>query len=120
MTDEGEDALDRGVIEGLRALDPEGEDGLLAELVDLFLADTPTRMTNLEQALETGDAKTVEEAAHSLKSSCGNLGAVRLSGLFKEIEALGREDRLDPVRELVQRTGHEFRRVESALLKEIS
>ncbi len=120
MPEEDPTILDHTVIESLRELDPEGECGLLSELVDLFLSDTPPRMKDLESALASGDAKTVEEVAHSLKSSCGNLGAARLATLFKEIEAFGRGKDLAEVPSLVDRSNDEFRRVEEALKAEVS
>lgn len=119
MTDRNEPVLDPDVIEGLRSLESDGEPGLLVELVDLFLSDTPPRMRNLEVALKSGDARTVEEIAHSLKSSCGNLGAASLSALFREIEALGRGRQLDSVPSLVAKSNAEFRRVEDALRSEL-
>lgn len=121
MTDyDDQPALDPEVIEGLRALESEDAPGIMNELVNLFLSDTPPRMEALAVALEQGDAKGIEEAAHSLKSSCGNLGAVGLSGIFKEIEALGREKSLNSVPSLVERSNREFERVESALKNELS
>ncbi len=119
MTDRQEPVLDPDVIESLRALESEGEPGLLEELVELFLSDTPPRMRNLELAVTSGDARTVEEIAHSLKSSCGNLGAASLSVLFRQIEALGRGQDLDGVDALVAESNAEFRRVEDALRSEL-
>ena len=115
-----EPILDQDVIDGLRALEAEGAPGLFGELVDLFLSDTPPRMQAMEDALESGDAQGVEAAAHSLKSSCGNVGAKVLAELFQEIEALGREAQLDSVPSLAARTRGEFDQVERALRNELS
>ena len=119
MSDAHRDSvLDREVIEGLKALDVDGG-GLLAELVNLFLDDTPTRLEALRQSLVTGDAKGVEESAHSLKSSCGNLGAHGLADIFKKIEFLGRQGQLDDVPGLVAKTDDEYVRVQDALRAEL-
>lgn len=113
-----ETVLDPDVIEGLKALDVDGG-GLLSELVDLFLDDTPTRLETLRSALHSGDTRVVEESAHSLKSSCGNLGALRLADLFKRIEELGRRGDLNEVEGLVNETANEYQRVEDALRAEL-
>ena len=115
-----EPVLDATVIASLRALEEDGVPGLLGELVDLFLSDTPARMRNLEDALDGGDAAGVEAEAHALKSSCGNVGATALADLFKEIEALGRDAQMQSVPSLVARTRGEFDDVEQALLRELT
>ncbi|MFT5283998.1 MAG: HPt (histidine-containing phosphotransfer) domain-containing protein [Planctomycetota bacterium] len=115
MTDSDDRILDMEVIEALRALEAEGAPGLFDELVELFLSDTPPRMKSLAEATAAGDMKAVEFNAHSLKSSCGNLGATILVDLFREIERLGREEELDGVSVLVNRSAEEFDRVQVAL-----
>jgi HPt (histidine-containing phosphotransfer) domain-containing protein len=54
-------------------------------------------------------------AAHSMKSSCGNLGAMSLAHLCQAIEAGGRQGDLEAVRSLVQRSSEEYQKVAQAL-----
>ena len=75
--------LDLTVIDVLLDL---GGPELLAELIELFLEDAPQRMTSLEMALHRSDAKGVRDAAHALKSSSANLGALLLSGVCRDLE----------------------------------
>ncbi len=112
--------LDRGVIASLRELGGDDDPGLFTELVGLFLEDTPERIRALSEALERKDPTALERAAHALKSSAANLGALELSSLFREIEAAGREQNLDRAASLVARTGAEYERVQEALREEIS
>ena len=72
-------------------------------------------MRDREAATQAGDMKAIEEGAHSLKSSCGNLGAKGLVELFKEIERLGREQEPENISDLVNRSSKEFDRVQMAL-----
>ena len=118
MTDESQ-ILDPDVIETLRSLETDDTPGLFAELVELFLSDTPPRLAELGEALAANDAKRVEEVAHSLKSSCGNLGAFVLSDLFRQIEASGRDQDLVSAAPLVERTRGEFARAEDALRSQL-
>ena len=61
-------------------------------------------MANLRQALESGDAKTFERMAHTLKSNSALIGAMQLSELCEEMEAIGKSgvlkqavDKIGPV-----------------------
>lgn len=105
-------AIDMDVIEALREL---GDDELLKELVDLFVTDTPPRLSELDTAFNAGDADTVASVAHSLKSSSANLGALRLSDLCRELEAAGRAAALDAAENLVVLSQEEYERVSQAL-----
>lgn len=113
------DVLDPHVIASLRELDEPGEPGLLEELVDIFLSDAPTRVAALEEALAAGDGAQLERVAHSLKSSCGNLGAKNLAELCRQIEANGRQGRLEGTASLVARSRQAFAEVQRALEIEI-
>ena len=112
--------LDPDVITTLRELGGEDDPGLFAELVNMFLADTPERLQALVEAMDKRDPTALERAAHALKSSAANLGALDLSGLFREIEAAGREKDLTRAASLVERTRPEYQRVEAALRSELT
>ena len=62
---DGQPVLDRAVLEGLRGLQEPGEPDLLAELVEVFEQDVPPRLAALREALEEGDAGTIERTAHT-------------------------------------------------------
>ena len=116
---QGGSVLDLEVIETLRALSDGDESDLFKELVDIFLDDTPNRLVDLIEAANGDDPKALESAAHALKSSCANLGAVALSELFREIETAGRNADLERVPSLIRDTKDEYERVEEALRREI-
>jgi len=108
-------AVDPEVLESLRELGGEDDPGLFLELIELFLEDTPQRMKQVEEALARDDADGLGAAAHALKSSCANLGALKLSELFKEIEFAGKESDLERARPLVNLSSEEYGRVEQEL-----
>ena len=115
-----EGTLDGEVIASLRELNEEGGADLLAELVHLYLADTPSRIADLCRALDGQDHGALERAAHALKSSSANLGATALSKLFRELESAGRNHDLERANSLVRETREEYERVCEALQSEIS
>ena len=112
--------LDLDVIESLKELGGEDDPDLFAELVELFLEDTPSRLEALDAAVDTSNSEAVEQAAHALKSSSANLGAIQLSQLFKEIEAAGRQQDLERAASLVRETSTAYEQVCEALRAEIA
>ena len=116
MHDTPEDCvIDMDVVAALKELGGDDDPDLFTELVNLFLDDTPHRLQDLLQGLESSDPDAVRSAAHALKSSCANLGALGLSELFQAIEAAGRDEDLETAAPLFEESQHEFQRVESAL-----
>ncbi|MGA7193953.1 MAG: Hpt domain-containing protein [Anaerolineales bacterium] len=69
----------------------------IGELINTFLEDAPQLITQLQTSLPTNDAESFRRAAHSLKSNAASFGANYLSGLAKELEMLGRENKLNEV-----------------------
>ena len=58
------------------------------EVVDLFTADVPLRLDAIGAALAAGDAHALAQAAHALKGSAGNVGAIAIQQAAAELEAL--------------------------------
>jgi HPt (histidine-containing phosphotransfer) domain-containing protein len=77
--------LDRTALDRLLRL---GGQPLLQQMIELYLTHAPERLDALEQGLQAGDPGQVERAAHTLKSSAGNLGARRLQHSAEAVEAL--------------------------------
>ena len=62
---------------------------MLQHLLDLFRTDTPLQLERLRAALREGDSQGLAHAAHALKGSAANLGAIHLAALCKEVEDHG-------------------------------
>jgi HPt (histidine-containing phosphotransfer) domain-containing protein len=120
MQENRESILDGDVIASLRELNEADGPDLLVELVQLFLADTPRRIAEVDSALARGDHAALERAAHALKSSSANLGASGLSKIFRELESAGRNHDLVQAASLVRESQQEYGRVCDALRAEIS
>lgn len=61
---------------------------LLLKMVALFLEDAPRRLARAQSSAATGDAYGVAQACHALKSSAGQLGALRLRDACEQAEIL--------------------------------
>jgi two-component system, sensor histidine kinase and response regulator len=92
------DMLDAGALEAkalnaIRELD-DGEGTILAEVVAIFLDEAPRHLKALSQALDGRDGAELARVAHAFKSASGNVGAVRVVKLCKELERVGRSGEL--------------------------
>lgn len=107
--------LDEAAIAALR--DPElgGDPEFLVEVVEAFLGDSPPRLQTLRASLASGDAEGLGRAAHSLKGSSGNFGAMRMQALCADIERLSRADELGPLGPLVAQLEVEYGHVADRL-----
>jgi len=82
-------ALDPAVIAELRTLPGDEVSDLLTEIIDLFLAEMPGRLTALAAAVAAGDAAAVHRGAHLMAGSCASLGARDLEQRCRQLMALG-------------------------------
>ena len=117
--DSEEDPLDREVLASLRGLQEEGEPNILNELIELFLEEAPPQLAALGEAIEGGDARTVERVAHTLKGSSGNMGARRMVAVCAELEKVGGSGELTRAPQLLERLEVEFERTRQALNAEL-
>jgi HPt (histidine-containing phosphotransfer) domain-containing protein len=93
----------------------QGEPDVVGELIDIFLADTPRLIEAMRAAIAGTDAAGVYHAAHTLKSSCASMGALRLSGLSAEQEALSRSGHLNGAAAKLALIEAEYEQVRSIL-----
>lgn len=117
--DEISDVIDRSVLASLRELQDEGDPDIVAEVGGLFIKHSPDKVNAIMQSVERGDAKGLQVAAHSLKSSSAYVGAMRLSALARQLEMIGRSNSMNGAGELAQRLKTEFEQVMTALEEEI-
>src|SRR5258706_6923143 len=93
--------IDPQSIENLRSLNPGDNDEFLREIAGIFFDDTPQRIAELDQSLLAGDVPKFTRAAHSIKGSSSNLGAVALRAAAGKLEHVARSQGLANVGELV-------------------
>ncbi len=117
MSQEGIEIIDHTVLDTIRALS--GDDGadLLTQIIDIFLKDTPTQLDNLAKAAAGHDLESIRAIAHSMKSGSANLGAMRLSACFKELEQASRDRNMTDVPDLIQRIRGEWDRLFPHLIR---
>jgi HPt (histidine-containing phosphotransfer) domain-containing protein len=72
-------------------------DEFINELIDTFLEDAPKMIAEIKSGLAANNADTFRRAAHSMKSNAATFGASHLAGLAKELEMLGKENKLNEI-----------------------
>ncbi|WP_300443347.1 response regulator [Zoogloea sp.] len=103
-------AIDRQVLTQYRELDPSSASGLVTRLMRVYLDSSRALLGRAEAALAAGDAAALQHAAHPLKSSSANVGALTLAELCRQLEALGKEARLDEAQALFDAVRQEHQR----------
>ena len=107
--------IDPQSIENLRALNPDDNDEFLREIAGIFFEDTPQRIAELNESLSAGDVAKFTRAAHSIKGSSSNLGAMALRAAAEKLENQARSQGLNDVGPLVTEVKIEFDRAHAAL-----
>ena len=100
--------IDQRRIAHLMELQDEQAPTLVADIVDLFATDSPQHFQTLAEAIRTGDARRLENAAHRFLSSIENLGALRRRARCMELEGLGRAGTVTGAAQVLERLRLEF------------
>jgi CheY-like chemotaxis protein/HPt (histidine-containing phosphotransfer) domain-containing protein len=114
--DDGSPPLDALALQRLRDLDPTGQNRLVERVLQAFETSIDRMSVNLDEALTLKDLQVVRHVTHTLKSSAASVGALGLSRLCADTEALVRQGQ--PVPDLAERVSaiqSEMRRVRGAL-----
>ena len=84
-------------------------------MISSYLEDTEIRLQAIAEAIERGDAETIYQVAHSMKSSSANLGALNLAQTCEELEQLGKEKVIENTSDLLTNAESEFHQVQQEL-----
>ncbi len=110
--------IDRRALDNIRALQEDGGPDILDRVISSYLRKTPELLRTLHLALKKGDAAAIRNAAHSLKSSSAHVGASFLSVLCRELEEMGRDNRLDNAEHILDKIETGYAITEKALIQE--
>jgi two-component system, sensor histidine kinase and response regulator len=107
----GEAVIDKQVALSQASDDVE----LLLEIIELFLADCPVLLEEMQEALASSDKQGLMQAAHSLKGAVGNFGAKPAYEAAHKLEMMGREGKLSLALVACQELTIQLDRVQMAL-----
>jgi len=72
-----------------------GGERLVGQLLDLFAGSAPERIAAIRAASSGQELEAAERSAHTLKSSAGNLGGMRMWAICQCLESLAMAGQLD-------------------------
>lgn len=99
----GQPIVDAAAVDRLRRL---GGTSLVRQMLELYLAQGAERIRALLDDAAAGDSEGVERTAHTMKSSAGNVGALRLQRTAEGLEAAAGAGVIDAV--MVERLVQEY------------
>jgi HPt (histidine-containing phosphotransfer) domain-containing protein len=108
-------SIDPTAIDNLRELNPGDNGEFLKEIISIYLEDTPKRIAELKASLAAGDAATFTRAAHTIKGSSSNVGAVALRGVAERMESISKKQGLGAMAPLIADCEAEFARAAADL-----
>jgi len=85
------------------------------KLIDSFLEETPKLLEGFRKAVENKDAVHLRRMSHTLKSSCRDFGATRLSNLGAQLEAISKTGDIRGAPELIEQAEMEYASVDNWL-----
>lgn len=103
---------DKGILD-LTRLEEAFEDDRagIAELLEMALDTGAKHRASMEDALASGDAPALAKAAHGIKGSAGNIGALEVAALATELEQRARGGDVSGARERVDAIGAAYDRL---------
>jgi PAS domain S-box-containing protein len=111
--------LDSQVLDQLSELQDADDPDLLSRVLGLYVTESPRLIDKLRQASSAGNALEMARAAHALKSSSANIGAILLADLAGQLQQAGESGSLEQARVLLARIEAEHPRVQDALRLEL-
>ena len=111
--------LDQKRLDMIRAMQRPDSPSVLDRIIIMYNESSPEILRAIHEAVQKGDAESLREAAHSLKTSSANLGATELSSLCKQLEDLGGGAKAEAAAELLGRLDDTYQAVISALAREM-
>jgi signal transduction histidine kinase/DNA-binding response OmpR family regulator len=94
----------------------QGDKAILAEVVALFLDNYPVWLQELRVAIDQGDARQIEQVAHSLKGAVGIFGMTPAYQLAQEIETSARMGHLTVTSATLEALARELEQTRMALI----
>jgi HPt (histidine-containing phosphotransfer) domain-containing protein len=92
-----------------------GDESLLKEITEIFLAEYPALIADTRDAIEKQDAAKLEHSAHTLKGSVSNFGADAATNAAYQLEVLGRRRSLDQAPDALRELETQFAALAPAL-----
>jgi HPt (histidine-containing phosphotransfer) domain-containing protein len=95
----------------------QGDQDLLSQVAQLFVADAIERLGQLQEAVALGDLAQVARLAHSIKGTAANVAAGRLLVIAEQLEILAQAGKLAEIKLILSGMERELNLVSKEILK---
>ncbi len=112
-------SLDSKILDSIRSVKKNGKPELLLDLIRTYLDSTPVLLKKLQDAVTGNDTEAIHETAHPFKSASGNLGALHLAELCREMEIIGQNRDIEKAGDVLSRIEKEYEKVINAMNAEL-
>ncbi len=112
--------IDQTALAGIRALQRSGQPDLVVRVVTSYLDTSPDIVARIRSAARSQNAAELRAAAHRLKSSSAQLGAIAVSADCRELEQMGERQDFRHVDEVVTRLEQHYAAACVALRGEVT
>jgi len=87
------------------------------EVIDMFVADYPQMMTDIQKAIKNGDAAVLQRTAHALKGMLGNFQVDAAVQKAYALEKIGTDDSLENAQETYDALSVDLDRLEGMFVE---
>jgi HPt (histidine-containing phosphotransfer) domain-containing protein len=108
-------SIDHSVLDSLEQLPQSESKDLVDRVIQAYIESADQLMTRLGEAIESENVDDIYSAAHTLKSSSANVGALRLSGLCEILETAVKQEDLIIIERTWKKLQAEYGKVIEAL-----
>jgi PAS domain S-box-containing protein len=112
--------IDQAALAGIRALQRSGQPDIVVRVVMSYLDTSPDIVDRIRSAARSQSAAELRAAAHRLKSSSAQLGAMAVSSDCRELEQMGERQDLTHVDEVIARLDQHYAAACDALRGEVT
>ena len=110
------DPMGLEVLEHLRGLEARGSPGLAAQVIEIFVRDTSTRLAALREALARRDGDATYRIAHTLQGSAAMVGAASLARICGELATAARSGLFDRCEAIVAELDTSFQAIQHVVV----
>ena len=93
--------IDRERIDEIKSIRTQSQPSLLTRIIMHFQKDFPVKIATMREGVRAGNALQVRRAAHALRGSSTQVGAVVVAGVCEQIELLAIDESLEGTNHLV-------------------
>jgi PAS domain S-box-containing protein len=92
-----------------------GDESLMKQVVENFLADMPQQLADIEEAGREGERDAIAKLAHKIKGASANMAAEEMSACAQQLEQAAKEGDQEKFHELIEQLSHSFQRLITVL-----